>query len=936
MVQYLRLTLSFLITLCIAENSTAQNLTQRLPLDPTVRTGKLANGLTYYIKQNKKPENKVEMRLIENAGSILEDDDQQGLAHFTEHMAFNGSTHFAKNELVDFLQKMGVEFGADLNAYTSFDETVYILPIPLTDSNNLRKGLTVLQDWAGGLSFDNDQIDGERNVVLEESRLGKGAGDRMFRKLYPLQYEGSKYALRLPIGKDSIVKNAPYAASKRFYHTWYRPDLQAVILVGDIDVDKAEQLIKEYFSGLKNPVNEKKRLYATVSQRQKSRALVVTDKEATNYFVEINYPFTKQKQEITIGDYRSNMIKGLFTSMLNQRLNDLSKSSNPPFLFAATSYGSEARGYEGFSAFAVAGQHGSDTALTALSLELERVKKYGFIQSELERAKKEALAGIEQIYNNREKRESKEYVDEYVRLFLDNEPSPGIVNEYEYYKNLLPGISLDEVNEYALPLKQNENILVSLRGPVDEKGILPDSTKLLAEAESALHADVQPYQDKAVASSLMKTKPQPGKIISETKNDALGVTEITFANGAKVILKPTTFKDDEIAMTAFRKGGSNSYSAADKQNVHFAAEIVKQMGIAEFSPTDLNKILAGKTASASPAINQLTARLNGASSIKDFETMLQLTNLYITNPRIDTALFIAWRDKQKSATQFILANPQAAFIDSVFQTLYQKNPLAPIPVPQPSDFDEVNLNRAMAIYKEQLGDAQDFNFIFVGSFDIEKIKPLLATYIGSLPSSGKPATYIDNGLRRINGNVNLTIHKGTEAKSLVVEVYSGETGYSEDLDLKANVLAGIIQIKIDEDLREKMSAIYSGGFYANITKIPYANYSFIAELPCGPEHVDTVIKAMNAEIDSIKTFGPSQLNLDKVKKALIEKYKTDFKENSYWSEQLQNIYLQQNDPQRIFNYETLVNSLTVDDIKTIANKLFNGKNVFTATLMPEK
>ncbi len=936
MIQTLRFSFCFLLAVSICNLVSAQTLDQKLPLDPTIRTGKLANGLTYYIRQNKKPENKVEMRLVENAGSILEDDDQQGLAHFTEHMAFNGSKHFAKNELVDFLQKIGVQFGADLNAYTSFDETVYILPIPLTDSNNLRKGLTVLADWASGLSFDNDQIDGERNVVLEESRLGKGADDRMFRKLYPMQYEGSRYALRLPIGKDSIVRNSKYDVSKRFYHTWYRPDLQAIILVGDIDVDKTEKLVKEYFGGLKNPVNEKTRFYADVPERKKSSAMVVTDKEATNYVLEVDYPITKQKPQTTVGDYRKGIIKNLFTAMLNQRLNDLTKSSTPPFLYATTNYGSLARNYEGFVAYAVAGQPGADTALKALMLEIERVKKYGFTQGELERAKKDAMAGMEQVYNNRDKRESKDYVDEYVRLFLNHEPSPGIANEYGYYKNLLPGITLQEVDAQTIPLKQNEHVFVSLQAPVDDKTVLPDSTKLLAEAEAALHADVQPYKDIAVASSLMKTKPEPGKIVSEKKNETIGVTEITFANGARAILKPTTFKDDEISMNAFRAGGSNSYGAADKQNVQYAASIVKQMGIGDFSPTDLSKVLAGKTASAAPAIQQLTARINGTSSVKDFETMLQLMHLYITSPRVDEALFKAWIDKNKSASQFTMADPQAAFVDTFYQTLYQKNPLAPTPVPQPADFDAVNLDRAMAIYKEQFGDAKDFNFIFVGSFDIEKIKPLLAMYIGSLPSTNKSASYADNGLRRINGNVNLTVHKGTEAKSLVIEVYSGETPYSEELDMKAKALADIVQIKIDEDIREKMSAIYSGGFYGGANKLAYNNYAFVAQLPCGPEHVDTVIKAMNAEIDSIKKYGPSQVNLDKVKKAWIETYKTDSKENSFWSNQLQDIYLMGDDPQRIFNYEALVNALTVEDIKAVANKLFDGKNVFTAVLQPEK
>lgn len=928
--------LIILVLVVCANASFGQNLDQKLPLDSNVRMGKLANGLTYYIRKNKKPENKVELRLVENAGSILEDNDQQGLAHLNEHMAFNGSTHFAKNDLVDFLQKIGVKFGADLNAYTSFDETVYILPIPLSDTSNLRKGLTVLQDWAGGLSFDTAQITGERPVVLEESRLGKGANDRMFRKIYPVEYAGSRYAERLTIGIDSIVRNTPNEALTRFYHTWYRPDLQAVIVVGDIDVSATEKLVKEYFGGLKNPSNEKVRFYASVPERKTSKAMVVTDKEATNYAVQVHYPITKKEPTKTLGDYRKDLIKDIFTFMLNERLSDLAKSSNPPFLYGVTYYGSEARYYEGFNAYAVAGQAGPDTALTAVVTEINRVKKYGFTQAELERAKKEALAGIEHLYNDRDKNESSNYVEEYIRLFLEQEPSPGIVNEYKYHKDLLPGISLEEVNALTTPLKQNAAIFVSLQGPSQGKIALPDSTQLLAEAEKALHADVAAYTETKVAGALMKTTPTAGKIVSEKKNDLLGVTEITFANGVKAILKPTTFKDDEIVMTSFKKGGRSLYSLADKANANYAATIVQEMGIGALSPTDLGKYLAGKTASASVSIGQLSAHVNGSSSVKDFETMLQMAYLYMTTPRKDEGLYTAWKEKQKSAVQFQMDNPQTAFRDTFYRALYQNNPLMPIVVAKPADFDNTNLDRAMAIYKEQFGDASDFNFIFVGSFDVEKIKPLLATYLGSLPSTGKPGAFVDNGLRTAKGDLDLTVKKGTEQKSLILNVYSGEVPFSEDLELKADAVKEVLNIKIIDDIREKMSAIYGGGIYGGLSKYPYNSYSYVMQLPCGPEHVDTVLKAAQAELDSIKMYGPSQVNLDKVKKTWIEQNKVAMKENSFWSSSLNDVYFQGDDPQRIFKYDEIVNALTVDEVKATANLLFNGKNVLQAVLLPEK
>jgi zinc protease len=910
-------------------------LTDPLPVDPNVKIGKLANGLTYYIRKNVKPENKVELRLAVNAGSILEDNDEQGLAHFTEHMAFNGSKHFKKNELVDFLQKMGVEFGADLNAYTGFDETVYILPIPLDDTGNLRQGLTVLQDWASGLTFDNKEIDAERGVVLEESRLGKGADDRMFRKIYPIQYAGSKYADRLPIGKDNILQNAKYDVVKRFFKDYYRPNLQAVIVVGDIDVAKTENLIKEFFGGLKNPAVERPRVKPSVPARKINQSIVVTDKEATNFIVEVDYPASPSKIQTTLKDYRDWLVKSIFTSLLNQRLNELIRSSNPPFIYAATSFNSFARGYESFSAYAVAGKDGPEAGLNVLMSEVNRATKYGFTQAELDRGKQNQLAFIEQAYNNRDKTESSSFAEEYIRVFLQKEPTPGIKKEYEYYKFLMPGITLTEINAVAKPIKQNEKLFVSLQGPSNSKYTLPDSVALLAITEKALKSDVKAYEEKAVATALMQTKPQPAAIVSEKKNEQLGTTELTFANGAKAILKSTDFKNDEIVMTAFRKGGISIYPAADKYNANYAATIVQQMGVADFSPVDLQKFLAGKIASVSPRVTNLTAGMGGRSSIKDFETMLQLLNLYFTAPRKDETLFGGWKEKQKSQMEFAMADPQTAFVDTFYQILYQKNPRMPIIVPRPDDFDKIDLDRSFAIYKEQFGDVNDFNFIFTGSFDIEKIKPLIAAYIGSLPSSGKPAAFADNGVRPIKGNTDLALKRGTEPKSMIVAVYSGELPYSEDLSLKARAVTEILNIKIIENLREKMGAIYGGGIFGGLNKYPYSNYSLFLQLPCGPQNVDTLLKAAAKEIDDLKTKGPSQVDLDKVKKTWIEQYKVQIKDNSYWSGKLQGIYFQGDDPKSIFDFEKLVNTLTVEDIKSAANQLFDGKNVFTAVLYPE-
>ncbi|HVF98109.1 MAG TPA: insulinase family protein [Flavisolibacter sp.] len=906
-----------------------------LPIDAKVKIGKLANGLTYYIRENKKPEKKVELRLAVNTGSIMEDADQQGLAHFMEHMNFNGTENYKKNELVSFLQSIGVQFGADLNAYTGFDETVYILPIPLSDTSNFRKGLQVLRDWAGGASLESDEIDKERGVVLEESRLGKGAEDRMFRKIYPYQYAGSKYAERLPIGKDSILKNFKYDAVKRFYKEWYRPNLMAVVVVGDVDAAKAEAYVKSIFGSMKNPAKFRPRTEVPVTARTRSMAMVVTDKEATNYNVEISYPFVKQKPETTEADYRHWIVKNIFTSMLNQRLQELTQSSKPPFLYGFGYFNSYARGYEGFTAAAGAGQDGPEAAVKALITEVERVKKFGFTQAELDRARSQTMASMERTYNNRDKTESDNYVREYVSHFLSKEPIPGIEKEFAYHKDFLPTIKLEEVNALAAPLKKNENLFVTLQGPEATDKKLPDSTELLAIVSSTMKADVKAYEEKAVASSLLKAAPVAGKITGEKKVALTGVTELTLSNGAKVVLKPTDFKNDEIVMTAFHKGGTSKYGADKKFSANYASTVVQTMGVGELSPTDLNKFLAGKVARVTPRISATNAGVSGNSTVKDLETMLQLTHLYLTAPRKDEGLFTAWRDKQKTAVQNIMADPQTAFVDSLFGTLYNRHPLAPIAIPKPEYFDQVKLDDALAIYKDLTGDASDFTFIFTGSIDPEKLKPLLETYIGSLPSTGKAATITDNGLRMATGQKEIKFYRGTEDKSLVLQMHNAQVTYSEDLELKAQALAEIINIKVIEDLREKLGAIYGGGVNIGVSKYPYSSFTAMLQLPTGPKTVDTLLTSFNAEIEKLKMNGPPKADLDKVKKQWIERYRTQVKENGTWSNKLYNIYFQESDPQRFINYEAVVNALTVDDIKAVANQLFNGKNVITAVQYPQ-
>ena len=913
------------------------NLTDSLPLDPKVKIGKLQNGLTYYIRQNKKPEQKVELRLVVNTGSVMEDEDQQGLAHLAEHMAFNGTTRFKKNDIVSFLQSIGVSFGSDLNAYTSFNETVYILPIPTDKPDNLDKGFQILEDWAHNVTYNEDDIDDERPVVLEESRLGKGANDRMFRKIYPKIFAGSIYSKRLPIGVDSIIKNAKYETLRRFYKEWYRPNLMAVIVVGDIEPAKAEEYIKKYFSGLTNPASERPRISAEVLPYTSNEGLVVTDKEATDYRLFLNYSFVPKKQSFTLGEYRNDLVREIFTTILNQRLRELTQKENPPFLFASTDFDSYLRGYESFGGDISLGTGDPVRALQAFVEEVERAKKYGVTQPELERVKKTMLTQIERSYNERDKTESSSYVSEYIRNFLVQEPSPGIENENEYYKKLIPEITLDEVNAVAKNLNNNSNKFIGLTGPDPSADkTLPTGEELLAKADAVEKMTINPYEEKVMATSLLTNMPKKGKIVSTRKDAYLGTTELTLNNGATVTLKSTDFKNDQVLMSAVRAGGKNNYGLKDKFNAEYAIAVVTNMGIGNFSPVDLRKVLAGKTASATPMFTGTSEGVSGTSSLKDMETMLQLMYLYFTSPRKDTSLFKSYIQKSKSQVAMLSANPQVAFVDTLYKTMFHNDPLAPVAIPKSENYDKVNLDRALEIYNERFGNANGMHFTFVGSFKEAEIKPLIEQYVASLPSNLKKSTYtVDNKLRPVKGKVNLNFNKGKEQKSLILAIYTDEIPYSEDLELKAEAIAEILNIRIIEELREKIQGIYGGGIYAQFEKLPYAHYSFFLQLPSGPEKVDTLLFAMDKEIENLKSQGPSQQNLDKVKQQWREENKVKMKENNTWLSALQSFHFPGGSPSRFVEYEKYINALTVKDIQEAAKLLLNGANVVTGILRPE-
>lgn len=935
---HMKFRISFLLTITwlFMLVSQAQPGIEKIPFNAKIKTGKLANGLRYFILQNKKPENKVELRLAINAGSVQEDNDQLGLAHFMEHMNFNGLRHFPHNDIVHYLQSVGVKFGADLNAYTSFEETVYMLPIPTTDKEVVDKGFTILADWSHDALLDNGEIDKERGVVLEESRLGKGADDRMMKMYLPSLLNGSIYAKRLPIGKDSILQYFKYEVVKRFHKEWYRPNNEAVIVVGDIDVEEAERLIKEKFSSFKNPVPARPRGgITTVPPRKANQAMVVTDKEANYTSIQIYGNYIKGKEETTTADYRTSIIKNLFNNMLALRLDELKNSSIPPFIYGAANIGGGwIRGWESFSAFAVCGTGEVKAAVDALVKESMRAKKFGFTATELDRAKADMLSEYESSYNEKDKTESGQLVSELVRHFLTNEPVPGIEWEYNFTKAALPGITLQEVNALGKWIDIDKKFFALVTAK-DDPG-LPKDADLLKWVNTALAAPVTNYEEKQIASSLLSTSPIPGTVVKEEKNDKLNTITYTLSNGAIVTIKPTDFKNDEVLLSSNRFGGSSLYEGADYQSATYSNNVVEEMGYGNFSNTDLEKFLSGKKVAVIPVVDDYQENITANSSVKDIETMFELLHLKCTSPRKDETAFASYKNREKQQLELMMQNPQFAFMESTYNDLYQHHPRAHINA-VPEDFDNINIDHAIDYYKQRLGNMNGMHFFIAGNIKPGEIKPLIEKYIASLPGGPITTTYKDLKMVPKPGINKFTVKKGKDKKSILNHYIFNNAKFDIDEAFYLNVLNEVINNKIIDTIRESMSAIYGGGLGGTLSRVPTEMYMIRSNLPCGPENVEKVDDAFWKIIESVKkTGGITDADLAKARKPLIERNKTRVKTNPFWVSILQDADKNSYSPERALTYDDRINAITPGKLIEIANKYYNRQNVYTAVLLPEE
>ncbi len=907
--------------------------TDTLPLDPNVTVGKLPNGLRYYIRVNRKPEARAELRLAVNAGSVLEDEKQLGLAHFVEHMAFNGTKNFEKQELVHYLETIGMRFGADLNAYTSFDETVYMLTVPTDTGAALEKGIQILEEWAHNVSFDAAEIEKERGVVIEEWRLGQGAEERMRDKYFSVLFRGSQYAVRLPIGTRENLQSFQPAELVRFYRQFYRPELMAVVAVGDFDKQRVEQLIKSRFGGLAANPGAPARQVFPVPDHDSTLVTVATDKEATISTISVYY-----KQSVDEGrtaeDYRRGLVEHLFTTMLNARLRELTQQANPPFLGGSSAQGQMIRTKEAFFLNAATRDNELLRGLDAVLTEAARVQRHGFTATELARAKQNTERFMEAAHAEREKTESGQYAEEYVSAFLQDEPIPGIEFELQLTRQLLPGITLQEVNALVQKWMVDRNRVVVVQAPEKETVRIPTAAQILAVFDSVRGKNIAPYNDDVADVNLLAKLPAPGRVVAERKLDAVDVTEWKLSNGARVLLKPTDYQADEILMRAYSDGGASLVSDRDYLSASFATTLAGQSGFGAFSATQLTKALAGKVARVQPFIGGREESLSGSASPRDLETMLQLTYLMMTDVRRDSAVFASLKSRFAALLENQSRDPESAFRDTLQVTLAQHHFRArPYTV---RTLDEIEMERALAIYRERFANAGDFTFVLVGNFTLDSIKPLIERYLGGLPGSNAREKARDDGQRPPRGVVSRTVRRGVEPKSQTEIVFTGPFEYTLPNRLALSLMTEVLDLRLRDVLREDLGGTYGVSINSGAGREPVPQYSLSISFGADPARLDSLATTVFAEIDKLKRSGPTADELARVKETQRREWETNLKRNGYWIGQIAARDRAGEPIADVLTFPNRLNTATAAMLQSAAQRYLRTDNYVRVDLYPEK
>ena len=918
--------------LLLGSGATAQELAAPLPLDKAIRTGTLPNGLTYYVRENPQPENRVLLRLAVKAGSIDEADDQRGLAHVLEHMAFNGTNRFKPGELVSYLESIGAQFGPHVNAYTSFDETVYMLDVPAERAGVLDRGFEALSDFAGGMTLDPAEIDRERGVVIEEWRGRLGAGTRMQEPQLKAMFGDSRYINRLPIGTPEILKSFPAQRLRDFYRDNYRADRMAVIVVGDIEPEDGEALVRKYFAALPS-TPPAARPPSPIPVHADTRVVFVSDPEAQGSSVTLMHKRPLQELR-TVGDYRRSVVQGLMFQMLNARLSEIARQPDAPFLGASAGEDVLGRTVEAFAISARVRDGGIERGLSALAQELRRVEQHGFGEAELDRARRGMLAGYERAFNERDKAQSGPLASELVRHFLNNEAAPGLEVEVELVRRFLPTITAAEIAALAREHITDDNRVVLASAP-QKTGLVAATENTLRDAlRAGAASDVTPWKDEIAGRELLAKAPSPGSVRARREIPELGVTVLTLSNGVEVWLKPTDFRNDQVVFTSYARGGLSLAPPADYMNASLAPALVSLGGVGGLTPIDMGKLLAGKIANASAAVSSATHGISGSSTPRDLETALQLAYLQFTAPNRDASAF----DLMKRRLEANLANqaqsPGAVFGERVRRINtsdhYTAKPL------RLEDLPSLDAEKMYAFYQQLFSNAADFTFFFVGAFKVDEVTPLLEKYIASLPSNGTPTSKIgDVRLQFPASVVRETVRKGQEPRAQTIISFFADTGLEELETHRVQAAASVLENKLRDILREQMGGTYSVGVgYSNTSPIPgYGTTS--VQFGSSPENVEALTKAVMTEIDRLRREGPSAADVQAVKEAEKNGLRESMRQNGYWLNSLQAMHLLGRDPLRILQRDARAESLSQENIHAALRKYFPAERRTEVTLVPE-
>jgi zinc protease len=906
---------------------------QPVPFDSNVVRGILPNGMRYYIRSNKKPEKRAEFYIVHNVGAILEEDNQNGLAHYTEHMAFNGTKHFPKKALLNYLETIGCKFGENVNAFTAQDVTCYnIGSIPLTREGIIDSCLLVLHDWSNFISFEADEIESERGVILEEWRTRGGAQARLSDKLRPVIYSGSKYGLRNVIGDTAVINHFDHQAIFDFYHQWYRPDLQAVILVGDFDAQMMEQKVKALFSTIPAVINPVSKPVYDLPDNTQPIVALATDPEATStnirvYFKHPSVPDTMKNQSYL----RMDIIRILINQMMNVRMSDLLKKEAAPAINAQIGYSSFTPTRDVFVASATAKTDQSLPTLDMLLSESRRMKQFGFTPSELTRAKANFARSVESRFLERDKREHNPYVWDYFYHFTNNEPTCDIAYYRDFVNEVLPLVSLDEINAMVSKFVTDHNVIISLTAPDKPEITVPTQDELLAVFHSSKTKEVIAYEDRPLAASLMQMPSDKGTVVKNEKLKQYDVRQWTLSNGIKVLLKKTDFKQDEIIMNAQSFGGICRMEDSDWLSSVLLSTLVGEMGMGEHSASDLKKIMAGKRASTGVSLSEDREAIYGSCSPVDMEMLLQQVHLRFVAPRFDREAYDAYMARLKPYLQFMSLNPDAAFRDTVTSLLTNHHPrIKPI---TSQSLEDVTFEKIERIYRDRFADPSSFTFVFVGNIDEQTLLPLVEAYIGSLRSGARVEPYIDRGVRAPNGVVRNHFRKEMQTPKVTVFAnYSGAVKYKTTDFLNLSAIKNILDIRYVESIREKEGGTYGVSVGTGCEKNPEKRADITLSFNTDSAKAIRMLELLHAEIDSLINKGPSMEDVQKTRELFLKSFADQQIQNGYWMGVIIGAYIDHFD--RHVDYEKMVKKISPKSIQQFAVKTFSSSRMLEVVMMP--